>query len=313
MHVAGTLAIVNPKSNRGRTARRWARVEAQARRVFEDDLEVTFTQGPGDAERIACDGVRAGARRIVVAGGDGTASEVATGLLGAGLADRVPLGLLPFGTGSDFVRALGLPREPARALARIAHGAVRKVDVGRLALLGADGRESVRYFLNVASAGLPGRVDRVMQEHPSRLGGAGAFLVATLRALADWRDVHCRVEVDGSVLHDGAVVLAAVANASRFGSGMRVAPHALSDDGRLDVVVVRSVSKARLVANLPRIYFGAHVGHPAVLYRQGRRIRLETHDGELALDVDGEPFAARRVQVDVLAGAIQLLGAERPL
>lgn len=311
--MASTLAIVNPKSNRGRTARRWAQVEAHARRVFEDDLEVSFTQGPGEAERMACQAALAGARRILVAGGDGTASEVATGLLAAGLADRTALGLLPLGTGSDFVRGLGLPREPARALVRIAHGAVRRLDVGRLSLVSADGRHSMRYFLNVASAGLSGQVDRVMQEHPTRLGGAAAFLLATLRALASWRDVHCRVEVDGALLHDGPVVLVAAANASCFGSGMRVAPHAASDDGRLDVVVVRSLSKARLLVNLPRVYLGAHVGHPAVLYRQGRRVRLETSEGELALDVDGEPFAARRVQVDLLAGAIQVLGAERSL
>jgi diacylglycerol kinase (ATP) len=152
-----------------------------------------------------------------------------------------------------------------------------------------------------------------MQEQPARLGGAAASLMATLRALADWRDVHCRVEVDGSVLHDGAVVLVVAANATSFGSGMRVAPHAASDDGRLDIVVVRSLSKLRLLANLPRIYFGAHVGHPAVLYRQGRRLRLESNDGELALDVDGEPFSARRVQVDLLPGAIQILGAERSI
>jgi diacylglycerol kinase (ATP) len=311
--VAGTLAIVNPKSDRGRAARRWAQVEAQARRAFDDDLEVSFTQGPGDAGRLACEGARAGVRRILVAGGDGTANEVATGLLAAGLAGRAALGLLPLGTGSDFVRSLGLPREPARALARIAHGAVRKLDVGRLALVGGDGRQSVRYFLNVASAGLPGCVDRVMQEQPGRMGGAAAFLVATLRALVGWRDVHCRVEVDGSVLHDGPLVLVAAANATSFGSGMRIAPHAASDDGRLDVVVVRSLSKARLIANLPRVYFGAHVGHPAVLYRQGRSVRLETGEGEIALDVDGEPLAAHRVQVDLLAGAIQVLGAERAL
>ena len=311
--MAATLAIVNPKSNGGRTARRWARIEAQVRRSFEDDVDVSFTQGPGDAERLACEGARAGARRIVVAGGDGTASEVATGLLAAGLAGRTAIGLLPLGTGSDFARSLGLPREPGRALVRIARGAVRKLDVGRLALVGDEGRQSVRYFLNVASAGLSGSVDRIMQEQPTQLGGAAAFLVATLRALARWRDVHCRVELDGALLHDGPVVLVAAANASCFGSGMRIAPHAASDDGRLDVLVIRSISKARLLANLPRVYFGGHVGHPAVLYRQGRSVRLETDKGELPLDVDGEPFSARSVQVDLLAGAIQVLGAERAL
>jgi diacylglycerol kinase (ATP) len=310
--VAETLAIVNPKSSRGRTAQRWAAVEGHARQLL-GELDVRFTEGPGDAEDLAREGVRAGARRVIVAGGDGTAGDVVTGLLAAGLGERAAIGLLPLGTASDFARSLRLPRDPARALARIAHGAVRRVDAGHLLRAGADGRESVRYFLNVASAGLSGRVDRLIQAEPSRLGARGAFLLATLRALRDWRDVPCRVELDGKLLHDGAVVLVAAANGSTFGGGMRIAPHAGIDDGRLDVVLIRALSRPRLLANLPRIYFGAHVGHPAILYRQGVRLRLETREGEIDLDVDGEPFAARRIEVDLWPGVLQILGADLQL
>jgi diacylglycerol kinase (ATP) len=311
--VADTLAIVNPESNRGRTSDRWARVEAQARQLF-GELDVSYTQRPGDAERIAREAVQAGARRLVVAGGDGTASEVAAGLLGAGLAERASLALLPLGTASDFARALGLPRDPARALARIAHGGARKIDAGRLRCMGGDGRESVRHFVNVVSAGFGGRVDRRVHERPTRLGvGGAAFLLATLRALVDWRDIECRVELDGALLHDGPLVLVAAANGGVFGGGMRIAPHARIDDGRLDVVLIRSMWKPRLLASLPLVYFGAHLGHPAVLYRQGSLLRIEVGTGEIELDIDGEAFAARRLEIEILPGAIHVLGANLPL
>ena len=107
-----TLVIVNPQSHSGATGRRWPQIERELRAGLPEKFEVEHTRGPRDAERIAREGVRAGIERLVVAGGDGTVGEVATGVLGADLGARVEIGLLPLGTGRDLQRGLGLPREP---------------------------------------------------------------------------------------------------------------------------------------------------------------------------------------------------------
>ena len=102
--------IANPRSRNGATARRWSPIEAKLRNAL-GHLEVEFTRGPRDAERIAREGVRAGVERVIVAGGDGTLSEVVTGLLSADLGGYAGIGVLPLGTGSDFTRALGVSNE----------------------------------------------------------------------------------------------------------------------------------------------------------------------------------------------------------
>ena len=119
-----TLVIANPRSGNGTTGRRWSAVEARVREVV-GSVEVSQTRGPRDAERLAREAVSSGVERLLVAGGDGTLSEVASGLLAADLGDRVEIGLLPLGTGGDFIRTLGIPRDLEGALRCISEGKVR--------------------------------------------------------------------------------------------------------------------------------------------------------------------------------------------
>ena len=176
-----TLVIVNPFSRDGATGRRFAGIERRLREVL-GPLEVERTRGPRDAERLAREAVRAGVERLIVAGGDGTLSEVASGLLGAGLGAYARIGVLPFGTGGDFVKTLGIPRDLERAIACIAEGKVRRIDASRVTLRGEEGR--ARVYLRRqhhehrhqraggdagrALAALRGRQRRLPARHPAR-------------------------------------------------------------------------------------------------------------------------------------------------
>lgn len=304
-----TVVVVNPKSRNGATGRSWQRVERALRDAL-GDLEVERTRGPRDAERVAREAVGAGAERLLVAGGDGTASEVVAGLLGAGLGNRVALGFLPLGTGGDLSRTLGTPRDLQATLAAIATGRERQLDAGRLRYQRADDdRTHETHFVNVASGGLSGFVDRLVNQTPKILGGTASFLVGTLRALAAWRNVAARVRVDGVPLHEGPLVLATAANGRYFGGGMHVAPRARPDDGLLDAVVVPGLPKARLLARMPWLYRGTHLELPEVAFAQGRVIEIEP-DVPWELDVDGEPFAARGARFEAVPGALRVLAAD---
>jgi YegS/Rv2252/BmrU family lipid kinase len=303
---ASTVVVVNPRSRNGATGRHWQRVERALREAL-GELEVERTRAPRDAERIAREAAQAGATRLLVAGGDGTASEVVAGLLDAGLADRVQLAFLPLGTGGDLARTLGTPRSLPAALAVLAAGGERRLDAGRLVYHTPDGAERRSYFVNVASGGLSGFVDLLVNQTPKLLGGTASFLVGTLRALARWRDVACTVRVDGETIHEGPLVLATAANGRCFGGGMQVAPRARPDDGLLDVVVVAGAPKRRLLANLPRLYRGSHLGLPEVRFRQGRCLELEPGEPWF-LDVDGECFAARGARFECVPGALRVAG-----
>jgi YegS/Rv2252/BmrU family lipid kinase len=251
--------------------------------------------------------VRAGVERVLVAGGDGTLSEVVTGLLDAGLAGYASVGLIPLGTGGDFARGLGLPRDPRRAVAALGAGKTRRVDAGRASYRGRDGRERTTCFLNVASAGISGLVDELVQESPRVLGGTGAFLLAALRAIASYRSAPSVIRIDGEVAFEGSLGLAVVANGRYFGGGMHVAPDARIDDGLFEVVVVGDLSKPALLAKLPKLYRGAHLRDPDILHRRGGRIELDAPEGGLPIDLDGEPLGELPARIELLPGAISLL------
>jgi YegS/Rv2252/BmrU family lipid kinase len=305
------LVIVNPRSRGGATARRWPAIEAKLRAAL-GALEVEATRGPRDAERIAREGVRAGVELLVVAGGDGTLSETAAGLLGADLGRYAEIAPLPLGTGGDFVRGLGLPTDVDAAIARIAARKARRIDAGRITYHDRQGRPATTHFLNIASVGVSGLVTELVNRAPKALGGRLSFLIGTLRAIARWRAAPVRLRVDGAVVHEGPLDLAAVANGSYFGGGMQVAPEARADDGAFDVVWIRGSSRVKLVRNLPLLYDGRHVTLPEVASRRGARVEAEplAPDTAVYLEVDGEPLGRLPATFEILPGALALHGLE---
>ncbi len=301
-----TLVIVNPTSRNGATGRRWRRIESRLRDVL-GPVEVEHTKAPRDAERLAREGVRAGVEQVVVAGGDGTLSEVATGLLAADLAGYARIGLLPLGTGGDFGRSLGVPRGIDGALECIAQGATRTIDAGRARFVGADGAERTSYFVNVSSLGISGLTVELVNRSTKRFGGTFSFLLGTLRAILRYRSERVTIRVDGAVVHDAPLILSTAANGRYFGGGMQVAPAARLDDGRLDVVIISDLSIPRLVMKLPRIYAGTHVGDPAVAFHRGDVIEAIAEPGRVKLELDGEPLGTLPARIEVMPSALTIL------
>lgn len=305
---ADTLVIVNPSSGYGAAGRRLPALEDRLRDAL-GDLEVERTRGPGDAERLAREGARAGAERVVVFGGDGTLREVVCGILAADLGAQTQIGIVPLGTGGDFARGLGIPRDPGQAIARLAEGKSLRVDAGRVTWRAPDGRDVRSYFLNVAGFGMSGLVSQRVNAS-KKTGGPLSYLLATLRGVATYRCRAARIEVDGECVHDGPVLFAAAANGSYFGAGMRVAPEARPDDGLLDMVIVAEMSKLGMVRRIPRLYAGTHLELPEVTCVRGRRMQATAPDGgELFLDVDGEAPGTLPASFEILPGAIGLFGA----
>jgi YegS/Rv2252/BmrU family lipid kinase len=302
---APTLVIANPKTGAG--SRRWPKLEDALREAL-GELEVERTRGPRDAERIAREAVRAGVERLVVAGGDGTTSEVVTGLLSASLGDYAEIALLPMGSGCDFSRSLGLPRAPEAVIAGLAEGTRRRVDAGRISYRDRSGEPRSAYFLNVASFGISGLTDELVSRAGKHFGPSAAFGIGTVRAIVHYRKPRVEVRVDDRVVHTGLISLVTAANGRYFGSGIQVAPAARVDDGVLEVVVIGDLSKPRLIANLPSIYRGTHVTHPKVTLHRGTRIEAQVLSGEALLDVDGEPLGLLPVTIEVVPKAIQLFG-----
>lgn len=307
-----TLVIVNPQSANGSTGRRWRRLEPRVREAL-GAVDIEHTRGRRDAERLAREAVRAGVERVVVAGGDGTLGEVTSGLLGADLGGYAEIGLLPLGTGSDFARSLGIPRDPDAALGVLRSGNARRVDAGRLTCRGPDGAPRTAYFANVASFGISALIDEIVNETTKVLGGGVSFLLGTVRAILRYRSARVTVAVDGETVADEPVVLVAAANGRFFGGGMKVAPESRLDDGLLDVVVVPDLPVRELLAKLPKIYRGTHLADSATRWQRGRVIEASAEPAGagaegVRVELDGEPLGTLPARVEVLPGALAVVG-----
>lgn len=306
-----TLVVINPQSGGGTTGRRWPEIESRVRATL-GELEVQRTLGRRDAERIARDAVRAGVQRLVVAGGDGTTSEVVSGLLGAGVAHEAQVGVLPMGRGRDLPRTLGIPADLPSAIEALGRGATRRIDAMRVRYRDRGGADRTVHGINVTSLGLSGLTVELVDRAPRLLGGSFAFLIGALGSIARYRPARVRVVADGQELSDEKVVLVAAANGRFFGGGMQIAPDARPDDGLLDLVVVREVSKGGLVRALPSLYRGSHLSHPAVSVRRATRVEATSEDPgapPVRIDVDGEGLGTLPLEVELLPRAITLFGA----
>jgi diacylglycerol kinase (ATP) len=294
----GTVFLVNPAAGSGRAGRVWRRLAAADPRLGGAEV---IAAGEPLAARNALDRcLAAGLRRLVVVGGDGSL-HLAVNALRAAAAERVVVGLVPAGTGSDFAHAAGLPMRPETALARALGGGVRHLDLVRVSTAA-----ETRWSVAVASAGISGLVDQLVNARAVK--GATAYLTATLAALGRYRPFSGRVDLDGERWHQGGVFLLAFANGRAFGKGMRVAPRAVVDDGWADVVLVRPLPRWQVPLKLPRLYLGLHLGMSIVASRRARKLRLEP-DGDLPpFDLDGEPMPSGPAEFELAPGALPFSG-----
>jgi YegS/Rv2252/BmrU family lipid kinase len=303
--------IVNPHAGAGTAARRLPAL----RRALEEAgarFDVAHTRGPGDATRLVREALDEGLAGVAVVGGDGTLNEAVNGFFdesGTPLAPDAWLGPLPCGTGGDFRRTLGISRRVEPMVTRMLWARPRRIDAGWLTFVDDEGRPASRAFLNIASFGLGGLVDRVVNDSPKWMGGTSAFLLGTLRAMAGYRNQRVRLTVDDGPPRELSILNVAVANGRYFGGGMQIAPEALIDDGLFDVVSLE-LTPGQAMSRTADVYRGAHLGRDGVAFERATRVRAEPVDPDerVLLDVDGEAPGALPATFELRPRALRLRG-----
>ncbi len=261
--------------------------------VAFDEVE---TREPGEAVGIA-ERASAGYAAVIAAGGDGTVHEVANGLMRAG--GKAALGVLPLGSGNDFVKML----PPCDPVERIARRAARPLDAGRIRA-----GDAMRYFSNGMDIGFGAHASRNVTKVPQFLTGLGAYLGALVLTLVRYPKLKVRLQLDDGPAFVQTTAMTAVMNGRAFGGSFHVCPDARADDGLLDLLIAEGVGRLAILGLVPKIMRGTHVGDPRLQLRRARRVLIES-EAPLLVEADGEIVFedAHRLEIEVLPGALRVL------
>jgi len=281
--------LVNPHSAGGRTLKLLPQVEHEldARRI------------PFRAERTRSleDGVERALRAVeadevpVVVSGDGLIGAVGGAMAGA----ETPLGIVSGGRGNDLARVLGIPDDPAGAVAVIAAGESRRIDVGE-----ANGKR----FLGIASVGFDSECNRLANE-TAFIRSNLVYVYSLVRTLLAWKPARFTLRVGEERMRLSGYSVS-IANSRAFGGGMYIAPDAELDDGEFDIVTVGEFGKLRFVGNLPKVFKGTHVEEDEVRVFRAPQVELRA-SRPFPVYADGEHLTELPTALRVLPRALSVL------
>jgi YegS/Rv2252/BmrU family lipid kinase len=273
--------LVNPVSGGGRALEALPKVHAVLDALGAPHRTVTtrsIDHAYEEAGRAASEG-----ETVVALGGDGLLRPLAGALKGTDSA----VALIPCGRGNDLARVLGVPTDPAEAARVAVEGEERLLDVANV-----EGTP----FMGIASFGFDSDANRIANE--ARLvKGDAVYLYAVLRALAAWKPATFTVTVDGE-RHQMTGFSVAVGNSKAYGGGMLILPHAELDDGKLDVMLTKQISKLRALIELPKVFKGTHGESDHVEFLRGEEIEVSA-DRPFTIYADGDPIGATPAMIRV--------------
>ncbi len=293
------LIVVNPRAGKGRAGAAW---EALSRELARSGLphDVLFSEPDSLPGTLAHIRTLPESVAIVAVGGDGTVRSLLPALVGTGRS----LGVIPLGRGNDLAAALGWRAgDLGRAVARLSQ------PVGALDVLRVRVSDETHYSLNGVGMGFDAQVTARAAGMPRVLGGFGQYACGALASVAGLRSVGLEVTADGETVFCGESFLSAVMNGSQYGGGFRISPRSRVDDGLANVLVGQRVSRLALLPLMARVLRGRHLGHSRVVHVQARYVTLCWAE-PMPLHLDGDLVpAVERLEVEVLPGALRLLGA----
>jgi len=285
-----TQVIVNPESNKGRTRKRWKQIK-EALKTFLKEFKCEFTEKPSQATEISRIAIKEGTELIVGVGGDGTMNEIANGFYENQriINPTTALGIVPSGTGCDFIRSLNIPLNLKNALKVITQAPSSWIDIGRVRFKCHEGKDQERFFLNVADFGIGGEVVRKINENRMKRK-ASSYLRCLISTFIVYKNKKVRIKIDDKDLPVEEYLLGTISNGRIFGKGMKIAPQAKLDDGLFDIVLVKRMKKLEFFRNVWRIYTGSHLSHPKISLIRGQKIEAypETEEKDVLIELDGE-------------------------
>jgi len=305
------IFILNPAAGQG-GASDFTEIIKKAAEALGETVEIYYTQGIKDAERYSrtvCQGkLPEEAVRFYACGGDGTINEVVNGCFGFA---NVEIGLIPTGTGNDYVRDYNKP-ESFLDIEDQLKG--RSISVDLFRYTGSiDGKVQSRYCANMMNIGFDANVVyRVSKLKKLPLvGGSLAYMLGIFVELIEKNGTNLKLEFEDGTGYDGKMLLVAVAIGSYCGGGIKGLPLAKANDGLLDVQVIKDATRRLFIHLLPKYVKGTHLedkkAQKLLMYKQMKRIKITPNEGFTRICVDGELEIAGPMEIEIVPNAMSFI------
>lgn len=294
------IFIVNPAAGKGKSLELVPFIQECFKTREEDELVIEITKYPGHAAEIAKEYASAEECRIYSIGGDGTVNEIVNGIAGTSSA----IGVIPTGSGNDFVRSLHSETDIKALIAGSIAGTEKSIDLAKV---------NDKYFVNISSIGFDADVVFNAMKFKKKPGitGSMAYVLSIIYTGFKHKINRIKVDIDGDKFEMDSL-LVAVANGKYYGGGMIPAPDAVIDDGLFDICLVGRVSRLQILSLFPKYMKGQHGVLKPVSFRKGQRVRV-VGDEELCLNIDGEIVTAKTINFEIIKSGIKVILPEKRL
>lgn len=283
--------IVNPTAGTGYALKTMNGLEETLKQKGTK-YSVILTEEPGHATRIAADlAAREDVYAVVAVGGDGTAAEVAAGLCETGK----PMGIIPAGTGNDFVKSVGIPNDPRKALELLLSHKPVNTDTGTV---------NGRFFLNVCGTGFDVTVLDYAENEKERHRGLTPYFLGLIKAIFHYRSIQLKIAADHQQL-DGQFLVCSIANGRFIGGGIPICPDADPDDGLLDLVLIRHRARWQIPFYLPGLMMSRDLKFRITSHHRVSKVLIEGKN--LRFNIDGAIQPMDRAEFSIRPSSLCLI------
>ncbi|MCH8317606.1 MAG: diacylglycerol kinase family lipid kinase [Bacteroidetes bacterium] len=284
------------------------------------ELQYFQTGGPGDGIHLAKLAIEGQTDYLVSVGGDGMLNEVINGCMNCTAAFMLQsqgvknparvsnpiIGLLPFGTGNDFSKTIGMRKDIEQLARLIENDQIQPVDIGEVQYISHEGETKTRYFINITDLGIGGEVVKIVNQSSKFLGPHLTYKKAIIQSFFTYKHKKVSLTSD-SFQWEGPILSLCMANGRYFGSGICIAPQADVSDGMIQLVIMGNLSLIDYLKNMPKIKRGEILEHPEVHYEQVHTCRIVPLEGECPVDMDGEFIGYAPIELRVHKHALKFL------
>lgn len=309
------FVIVNVYAASKKAGKRWR----QARRLLDErnlNCQYALTGQRGTAVELALGACERGYRRFLAVGGDGTVHDVLNGIVSYSQEHHqtdplsaFTLGVIPMGSGNDWIKSLGIKSSVKDAVEAIASGHTVGQDVVKLSCRSLESdEESVSYMANVGGVGIDAKVCEIVNNRKKHgEGGKILYVKALIKSLRERKASALKVFIDGVQVYDGNYLSIAFGIGKYSGGGMRQTPDAVINDGLLDMTIIPDIPLMRIAREVYKLFTGAFLTIPELIAVKSRSVLITSAEGHTNLiEVDGEIVGRTPMKAEVLEGSINV-------